>query len=116
MEARGAGAEGPAAQGATAGNSNPLNVVVSVTDTHGVPVTGLAPADFFINASVVGAGGSQVEISWVSDLGRGDYVLEVIPVTYQGTQYTWAFGPYILFLAVTHGGDRGQTLCDVFVH
>jgi hypothetical protein len=118
IEARGTGAEGPPAQGgpAAAGNSGPLYVVVSVADTHGVPVTGLTAADFTINAIIVGAGGSQVEIASVGDFQHGDYLLDVVPVSDQGTQYTWAFGRYIFFLAVAHGGDQGQNLCDVFVH
>jgi hypothetical protein len=39
-----------------------------------------------------------------------------VPITYQGTQYTWTLGRYILFLTVTHGADQGQTVCAVFVH
>jgi hypothetical protein len=103
---------GPAA----AGNSGPLSVVVSVTDTNGVPVTGLAAADFTINAIIVGAGGSLVELDSVGDFQHGDYLLEVVPISDQETQYTWAFGRYIFFLHVAHGGDQGQTLCDVFIH
>jgi len=37
-------------------------------------------------------------------------------VTYQGTQYTWAYGRYIFVLAVARGADQGQTVCAVFVH
>jgi hypothetical protein len=95
VEARGTAAEGPVAQGVAAvGNSDPMLLVVSVTDADGVPVGGLAVADFRIRATIVGAGGSLVEIALVGGGHQGDYVLHVVPVTYQGTQYTWAYGRY----------------------
>ena len=43
-------------------------------------------------------------------------MLDVVPVTFQGTQYTWAYGRYVFVLAVTRGVDQGQTVCAVFVH
>jgi hypothetical protein len=44
VEARGTAAEGPVVQGVAAvGNSDPMLLVVSVTDADGVPVGGLAP-------------------------------------------------------------------------
>ena len=117
VEARGTAAEGSAVQGVAAvGNSDPLPLVVSVTDADGVPVSGLAAADFTIDAKIVGAGGSQVEIALAGGGQHGDYALRIVPVTYQGTQYSWAFGRYIFFLAVTHGADQGQTVCAVFIH
>jgi hypothetical protein len=117
VEARGTAAEGPVGQGVAAvGNSDPMLLVVSVTDADGVPVGGLAVADFRIRATIVGAGGSLVEIALVGGGQQGDYVLHVVPVTYQGTQYTWAYGRYIFVLAVARGGDQGQTVCAVFVH
>jgi hypothetical protein len=117
VEARGTAAEGPIVQGVAAvGNSDPMSLIVSVTDADGVPVSGLTTADFFIDAKRVGAGGSQVEIATIGGGQRGDYALEIVPVTFQGTQYTWAYGRYIFFLAVTRGADQGQTVCAVFVH
>ena len=98
------------------GNSDPLYLVVSVTDADGVPVNGLAAADFAIDATIVAPGGSQVEIASPPGGGQhGDYTLRIVPVTYQGTQYTWTLGRYIFFLAVTHGVDQGQTVCAVLV-
>jgi hypothetical protein len=95
VEARGTAAEGPVVQGVAAvGNSDPMLLVVSVTDADGVPVGGLAVADFRIRATIVGTGGSLVEIALVGGGHQGDYVLHVVPVTYQGTQYTWAYGRY----------------------
>ena len=58
----------------------------------------------------------MVEIAWTGGGQHGDYQLHVVPITYQGTQYTWAFGRYIFVLAVTRGADQGQTVCSVFVH
>jgi hypothetical protein len=117
VEAQGTAAEGPAVQGVAAvGNSDPMHLIVSVTDADGVPVSGLAAADFRIDAKIVGAFGSQVEIAMVGGGQQGDYALWVVPVTFQGTQYTWAYGRYIFFLAVTRGADQGQTVCAVFVH
>ena len=117
VEARGTAAEGSVIHGvAAAGNSDPMPLIVSVTDADGVPVSGLTAADFGIDAKIVGAGGSQVEIATTGGGRHGDYHLRIVPVTYQGTQYTWAYGRYIFFLAVTHGVDQGQTVCAVFVH
>lgn len=117
IEARGTAAEGPVVQGVAAvGNSDPVLLVVSVTDADGVPVSGLAATDFTIHATIVGAGGSFVEIASAGGGQYGDYLLDVVPVTYQGTQYTWAYGRYIFVLAVARGADQGQTVCAVFVH
>jgi hypothetical protein len=116
VEAQGTAAEGPIVQGVAAvGNSDPLPLVVSVTDADGVPVSGLAAADFIIDAKIVAPGGSQVEIADAGG-GQGQYLLRVVPVTHQGTQYTWQFGRYIFVLVVTRGADQGQTVCAVFVH
>lgn len=116
VEARGTAAEGAASGVARVGNSDPLYLVVSVTDADGVPVSGLTATDFRITAKIVAAYGSEVEIALVGGGQHGDYTLDVVPVTYQGTQYTWTLGRYIFFLTVTHGADQGQTVCAVFVH
>ena len=115
VQAQGTAATGAAQGIAAAGNSDPLYLVVSVSDADGVPVGGLAVADFTIDATIVAPFGSQVEITLVGGGQQGDYLLWVVPVTYQGTQYTWALGRYIFFLAVTRGADQGQTVCAVFV-
>jgi hypothetical protein len=116
VEAQGTAAEGAASGVARVGNSDPLYLVVSVTDADGVPVGGLAAADFTIDARIVAAYGSQVEIASAGGGQHGDYSLHVVPITYQGTQYTWTLGRYIFLLTVTRGADRGQTVCAVFVH
>jgi hypothetical protein len=116
VQAVGTAAEGAASGVASPGNSDPLYLVVSVTDTGGVPVSGLTAADFTIDAKIVAAGGAQVEIASAGGGQHGDYLLDVVPVTFQGTQYTWTLGRYIFLLAVTRGADQGQTLSAVFVH
>ena len=88
----------------------------STYDHVRVPVSGLAATDFTIHATITGAGGSFVEIASVGGGQHGDYLLDVAPVTYQGTQYTWAYGRYIFVLAVARGVGQGQTVCAVLVH
>jgi hypothetical protein len=116
VEARGTGAERPNETGAAAGNSHPIHVVVSVTDTNGLPVTGLTGANFTIKVVIMSASNTQVKIASVGGFEHGDYLLDLFPVSVQGSQYLWALGRYIFLLVVTHDGDRGQTLCDVLVH
>jgi hypothetical protein len=69
VEARGTAATGAAQGIAAVGNSDPLYLVVSVTDADGVPVSGLAAADF----TIVAPGGSQVEIASAGGGQHGDY-------------------------------------------
>lgn len=116
VEARGTAATGAAQGIAAVGTSDPMPLVVSVTDADGVPVSNLVATDFTIDAKIVAPFGSQVEIAMAGGGQHGDYLLEVVPVTFQGTQYTWALGRYIFFLAVTRGADQGQTVCAVFVN
>ena len=115
VEARGTAATGAAQGVAAAGNSDPLYLVVSVTDADGVPASGLAAAAFTIDAIIVAPFGSRVEIASAGEVQNGAYLLWVVPVTYQGTQYTWKLGRYLFFLTVTRGVDHGQTVCAVFV-
>lgn len=116
VEARGTAATGAAQGVAAAGNSDPLYLVVSVTDADGVPASGLAAADFTIDAVIVAPFGSKVEIASAGEVQNGAYLLWVVPITYQGTQYTWKLGRYLFFLTVTRGVDHGQTVCAVFVN
>jgi hypothetical protein len=41
--------------------------------------------------------------------------VDLVPTSFQGTQYTWVTGRYIFSVAVTHGGDDGQTVLAVLV-
>ena len=124
VEAQGTAATG-ASQGAsdvdlaTPGNSRGLPLVVSVTDVDGVPVTGLTATNFTVEAKLVGPGGSTVEIQEPDGVGGGDdgfYYVNLVPTSFQGTQYTWVTGRYIFSVAVTHGGDHGQTVLAALVN
>jgi hypothetical protein len=86
VEARGTASTGAGQGIAAVGNSDPLYLVVSVTDADGVPVSGLAATDFTIDTPVVAPGGSLVEIASAGGGQHGDYSLDVVPVTYHGTR------------------------------
>jgi len=92
------------------GNRLPNYTVVSVTAVDGTPVTGLAMANFKIDAMVVGPGGSLVNITSVNP-GRlpGFYTIQTVPI---GT-YTWKAGTYIFAVSVTQGIRHGQALAKV---
>jgi hypothetical protein len=79
VEARGTAATGAAQAIAAVGNSDPLPLVVSVTDAAGVPVSGLAAADFTIDATIVAPGGSQVEIASAGGGQHGDLTSWLLP-------------------------------------
>jgi hypothetical protein len=85
VEARGTAAEGAASGVAGVGNSDPLYLVVSITDADGAPFSGLVATDFTITAKIVAAYGSKAEIASVGAGQDGDYLLDVVPITYQGT-------------------------------
>jgi hypothetical protein len=123
VEAQGTAATG-AAQGAqdvdlaTPGNSRRLPLVVSVTDDGGLPVPGLAAGNFVVQARLVAPGGAEVELQQPNGvLGGADgvYHVDLVPVSFQGTQHKWVAGRFIFSVAVTSGGDRGQTLCAVLM-
>lgn len=95
---------------AAPGNNAANYVVVSVTDAAGVPVTGLAAANFTVTALIVGPGGALVNISSVTSSG-GFYIVRVVPIAGQ----TWKSGVYIFGVAVTRGSDHGQSLCSVLM-
>ena len=117
VEARGSAATGAGQDIAAAGNSDPMPIVVSVTDADGVPVGGLGSANLTIRAEWVDQGEPpRVRITGIGIGERGNYLLEVrLGVDDQGNPIAWAAGRYIFLLTVTSGVDRGQTLCDVVV-
>jgi hypothetical protein len=123
VEAQGTAATG-ASQGATdvdlatPGNSGGLPLVVSVTDTDGVPVTGLIAANFTVDARLVAPYGSGVDIRQPNGVAGGYdgfYYVSLVPPSYQGTQHTWRAGRYVFSVVVNRGGDHGQTVSAVFV-
>jgi hypothetical protein len=42
-------------------------------------------------------------------------LVELVSTGFQGTQHTWVTGRYIFGVAVTRGGDHGQTVLAVLV-
>jgi hypothetical protein len=97
---------------AAPGNRQPNYIVISVTDSNGVPVPGLAAGNFQVDPLIVGPGGALVNIVGVSP-GRlaGFYLLNVLPIRTE----TWKSGVYIFCVAVKRASDQGQTLATVFM-
>ena len=99
------GATSPAL--AANGNRNSARVILSVTDSNGNGVTGLAVSDFIIGNPVVGAGGASVVIDFINPSGPGGaYVMGLLP---NGVN-NWADGRYLISLDVASGTDDGQTV------
>lgn len=97
---------------AAPGNRQPNYIVVSVTDTAGVPVTGLGIPNFQVDPVIVGPGGALVDITNVTP-GRlsGIYLVNVVPIRRE----TWKSGVYIFAVAVARGQDKGQALANVLM-
>jgi hypothetical protein len=97
---------------AASGNSNNAALVISVTDLNGNAVSGLGISNFMVDATIVAPGGALVDIKRASEASRapGFYIVEIVPTTYQGTQYTWKAGVYLFSVTVEKGKDRGQTV------
>jgi hypothetical protein len=97
---------------AASGNSNNAALVLSVTDQNGKAVSGLGASNFKVDATIVAPGGALVDIKRAAEASRapGFYILEIVPTTYQGTQYTWKAGVYLFSVTVERGNDRGQTV------
>src|SRR3954464_2672130 len=99
------------AEDTIAAPSNALDsyIVVSVTESNGVAVSGLTAANFHLGSPIVGPGGSLSHITSVGGGGSvaGVYVLRIAPLAGQ----TWKSGVYIWSVRVTSGSNAGQTLC-----
>jgi hypothetical protein len=97
---------------AAPGNRQPNYIELSVTDGNGVPVLGLAAANFKVDAMIVGPGGALVNIVGINP-GRlsGFYHINVVPINTQ----TWKPGVYIFAVQVVRGADQGQTLATVLM-
>jgi len=97
---------------AAPGNRQPNYIVASVTDQNGVPVTGLALANFKVNPLIVGPGGALVNIVNVyNGIFPGFYHINVVPISTQ----TWKAGVYIFAIAVNSGVNQGQSLATVLM-
>ena len=103
------------AEDTIAAPSNALEsyIVVSVTDSNGVAVTGLTVGNFAVGSAIVGPGGSVSHITSVSSGGSvtGVYILRIAPLAGQ----TWKSGVYIWSVRVTSGANAGQTLCSTLM-
>jgi hypothetical protein len=98
---------------AAPGNREPNYIVVSVMDAAGQPILGLTPSNFAVDATIVGPGGSLVDIQSAIQHNRmaGIYLLMVVPIK----DYTWKSGMYIFSITVEDKGRRGQTLAKVLM-
>ena len=97
---------------AAPGNRQPLYIIASVTAASGSPTTGLAAANFKIQAEIVGPGGSEVQVgAFFGEPRPGVYHIELLPIR----DLTWRQGVYIFSVAVQRGTDRGQTLTQVLM-
>ncbi|MDT7604534.1 MAG: hypothetical protein QOF61_2531 [Acidobacteriota bacterium] len=97
---------------AAPGNRQNNYVVVSVTDSVGNPVTGLAASNFKVQPVIVGPGGALVNITGAFPAGLpGFYIVDVVPIRTE----TWKAGVYIFAVAVERGADKGQNLASVLM-
>ena len=95
---------------AAPGNRLSNYILVSVTNSAGLPVANLTASNFKVQVLVVGAGGALVQISRVANAYYpGFYSIDVVPVQ----NYTWKAGVYIFAIVVEQGTNRGQTLARV---
>ena len=97
---------------AAPGNRQTNYIIVSVTGTAGLAVSGLGVPNFKVDPMIVGPGGAAVNITGVT-AGRlpGFYHINVVPIR----QETWKAGVYIFAVAVERGADKGQTLATVLM-
>lgn len=91
-------------------NRKPNYIIVSVTDTNGVPVEGLTASDFTIKTIVAPGGGtiSNLVAAAESDF-PGVYLIEITP----DKKSAWKKGVYIFAVGVHSKFDRGQTIANV---
>ena len=97
---------------AAPGNRQPNYVLVSVTDSAGIPITGLTATNFNVDPMIVGPGGALVNIASVTP-GRlaGFYLIQVVPINTQ----TWKAGVYVFAVSVQRAPDQGQALTTVLM-
>jgi len=100
---------------AAPGNSGNSIILLSVTDQNGAAIHGLGPTNFNVDATIVAAGGALVDIKRASEASRapGFYIIEIVPTTYKGTQYTWKAGSYLLAVTAERGAQRGQAVLEL---
>jgi F420-0:gamma-glutamyl ligase len=94
-------------------NKEPCYICVSVTNGHGLPVTGLDSSNILPSAMIVAPGGADIDVADVREYGTdsGFYYVDVIPTR----DYVWKPGVYIFAIIVVAGADHGQTLTSVLL-
>lgn len=97
---------------AAPGNRQSNYIITSVTDSNGVPVTGLGVSNFKVDPMIVGPGGALVNIAGITP-GRlpGFYLINVVPIRAE----TWKAGVYVFAIAVERNTDKGQALATVLM-
>jgi hypothetical protein len=116
VQAESTGSSGGSGGLAPPGSQAPMNIIVSVERSNGLPRTGLMAANFAVDALLVAPGGALVTIDSVGEMKPGVYLIRVVPA--QGDPFqqgAWQLGRYIFWIAVTAGTDRGQALCQTSV-
>ncbi len=111
VEAEGTGGTGASSGVAKPGNQLPLYLVVSVTRSTGLPVTGLTAANVQVDPIIVAPGGAKVTIDRMIEPHPGTYLVEIVPIP----AGHWQLGRYLFWIALTSGAHHGQTVCAVFV-
>lgn len=93
---------------AAAGNRNPAQILLSVTDSTGAPVTGLGTSHITVDTLLVGAGGSNLVVTTIGLATFGGYYrINVVPT---GT-LNWASGEFDASVIVKSSiGDKAQTI------
>lgn len=100
---------------AAAGNFRESVILVSVTNSNGVGVTGLNLSNFVLDSMIVATGGaiSSIDSLMTNITGSitGIYIFRIAPFAGQ----TWKSGVYVWALKVTSGANVGQTLCSTLI-
>lgn len=96
---------------AAPGNNLPLSLGVSVTDVNGVPVGGLAAANFTIGNLLVSPGGPTAAITaFAAGPMLGTYILQLTPAA------AWVLGEYAYSVRVIAGANQGTKLAGLLVN
>ena len=104
VQAESTGSSGGSGGAAPAGSQAPMNIILSVERSNGVPRTGLTAANFAVDAMLVVTGGALVTIDSVGEMKPGVYLMRVVPVEGDPFQQgAWQLGRYIFWIAVTAG-------------
>ncbi|MGH9993329.1 MAG: hypothetical protein ACREBU_08890 [Nitrososphaera sp.] len=93
-------------------NRKPNYIVLSVTDSDGVPISGLESPDFTVKTIVAPGGGTVTQLVRSAETEfPGVYLIEVVPEK----KSSWKKGVYIFAVGVHRKFDRGQSLASVFL-